>query len=340
VQSPPHRSRGRARRRQHPRGGGFWRPRVVATAVVVIAVLIAGGIIAAVITLTRPHHPTRPPPSKPPAASAPPNTGPFTGVYRADLGPKTRIDGQPLQGETPAGETWAIRSVCRPSGCVATAARTSGQTGLVSTLVFDQLDGRWLAVGRGSYTCRNTSGEAWGVIMLQPRPDGTFSGEYTVTTGNSCGHKRTVTFTRTGDVDVTSLLDPASLPPRVVSPAEALHGHYHETITFASSYPGYDYDYAVRTDCLRSGDRCMSFFYDPNTATPLVFGGGEWIEDHEYDTACPTGGTSHVKTLVHYPMPSPPQDPITLLTGHGRQDESGSTCTGGDMDAKFVRTGD
>jgi hypothetical protein len=156
--------------------------------------------------------------------------------------------------------------------------------------------------------------------MLQPRPDGTLAGDYPKTASVGCGLKRTVTFTRTGDVDVNSLPDPASQPPRVVSPAEALHGRYHDTQTFAGGYK-FEYDYAVRTDCLRTGDRCVSYFHNPDSVVPLVFGAGKWTEDKDY------------------PLPQPRQDPITLLTRHGHQTSTGSACSGGDFDEKFSRTG-
>jgi hypothetical protein len=271
--------------------------------------------------------------------SAAPNTGPFTGTYRADFGPASRLDGQPVAGATPATETWGLRSVCRPTGCLATASRRSGDTTLVSTMVFDDVGGRWLAVGLASGTCSNAPAEHWQVFTLQTRPDGTLAGEYS-STSNNCGAKRTVTFTRTGDVDVTSLPDPASHAPRVVSPAEALRGRYHLTRTFASGSQQQEYDYAVRTDCLRTGDRCMSFFHEPNSATPAVFASGKWIYDREYDAPCPAGGTSHVKVTAEYPLPAPPQDPITLLTGHGHLQETGSACVSSDFDDKFVRSGD
>ncbi len=74
------------------------------------------------------------------------------------------------------------------------------------------------------------------MFRLQPRPDGSLTGEHTRTTADQCAEKRTVTFTRTGDVDLDAdfytLPDPADLPPRVVSPAEALRGRYHITRTF------------------------------------------------------------------------------------------------------------
>ncbi|MGK2880569.1 MAG: hypothetical protein ACSLE6_07170 [Mycobacterium sp.] len=60
----------------------------------------------------------------------------------------------------------------------------------------------------------------------------------------------------------------------------------------------------------------------------------------EFDAECPLGGTTHQKVTAEYPLPAPPQDPIAVLTGHGRMDSTGSACTGGDFDDKLVRTGD
>ena len=147
-----------------------------------------------------------------------------------------------------------------------------------------------------------------------------------------------MTFTRTADVDVTSLPDPGTQAARVVSPAEALHGRYHETVTSAARGKA-EYDFAVRTDCLRTGDRCMSYFHNPDVAVPLVFGGGKWTQNVDYGP-CPAGGTAHVKITAQYPLPAPPQDPITLLTGHAHQEATGSACVSFDADGEFVRTGD
>ena len=51
-----------------------------------------------------------------------------------------------------------------------------------------------------------------------------------------CANKRPVTFARTGDVDVNTLPDPATLPPPVVSLAEALRGHCRETDVTPNAY--------------------------------------------------------------------------------------------------------
>ncbi len=316
---------------------GWRRPRVVVPALLAVAVLIGGGVFAAMrVSQPRDNKPT---PAAAPAAP-PPNTGPFTGTYTANFDPGTLLDGQPTEGLPPATETWGVRSVCRSGGCVATASRRSGDTTLVSTLVFDEVGGRWLAVGVASGTCKNAPAERWEVFTLQPHPDGTLAGEYSTVTSNGCGRKRAVTFTRTADVDVTSLPDPASQPPRVVSAAEALHGRYHYTATLSSGGK-LEYDYAVRTDCLRTGDRCMSFFHNPDYAVPLVFAGGQWTKDRELDDQCPGGGTSHAKVTAQYPLPAPPQDPITLLTGHGHVEVTGDCdVTSFDEDYRIVRTGD
>ena len=313
----------------------MWRrPRVLIPALLVIAVLIGGGVFAAVKLSQRDNKPT---PAAAPAA-APPNTGPFTGTYTANFDTGTKLDGQPTEGLPPATETWGVRSVCRPGGCVATASRRSGDTTVVSTLVFDEVGGRWLAVGTGPGTCDNAPAERWEVFTLQPHPDGTLSGEYSTVTSNGCGRKRAVTFTRTADVDLNSLPDPASQPLRVVSAAEALHGRYHITATYENGQTQEE-DLAVRTDCLRTGDRCMSYFHNPDGAVPLVFAGGQWTRNDEFDNPCPGGGTTHSKITAQYPLPQPLQDPITLLTGHGRREETGA-CTSNDFDDKYVRTGD
>ena len=326
----------------------MWRrPRIAIPALLAVVVLIGGGVFAAVKASNLHNQPASAappaaaqPPAAPPAAAAP-NTGPFTGTYAANLGAGTDLDGKPLEGATPATETWGLRSACPSSGCIATTSRRSGQTTNLATLVFDEIGGRWVAVGVSPGTCLDIAAEVWEVFTLQPRPDGTFSGEFTTTSSNGCASKRAVTFTRTADVDITSLLDPATEAPRVVSPAEALHGQYHHTRTMFATGEVQEFDIVFRTDCLRTGDRCMSNGHTPPADdVPLVFSSGKWVRDTERGEPCPLGGTGHTKRTTIYPLPAPPQDPITLLTGHGNDESTGSACVGSDFDDKFVRTGD
>jgi serine/threonine-protein kinase len=267
----------------------------------------------------------------------------FTGTYRADYGPGTDLEGKAAAGAPAMTATWAVRSACGAGGCVANASYTGGSgIVLVSNLVFDEIGGSWIAVGLGSTQCNNAPAEVWVVFTLQPQPDGTLSGETTRSTTNSCSTaKRTVTFTRTGDPDISKVPDPAALPPRSASPASALHGRYHEAITYSNgnSAPGQD-DVIVRTECLRSGDRCMSLFHAPDGVVPLVFAGGKWTRDDEGTVACNLGGMTQIKITAEYPLPADLQDPIPLLTGQGQNVSTGSACSGGDFEDKFVRTGD
>jgi serine/threonine protein kinase len=320
---------------------GRRRPRVLIGALVAVALLIVAGGVVAGVKLTRHHNSaaTATATAAPPPAAAAPNAGPFTGVYRADFGPVTDLDGAPHPGAVPSAGVYGLRSVCGDNGCVATASQLSGAA-FASTLVFDEVGGSWVAVAISSSPCHNATAEIWEVFTLRPRSDGTLTGEHTRTANNDCQEKRAVTFTRDGNVDVDSLPDPASLPRRVVSPAEAFHGHYHRTLTFTNGLSAHQGDSAVTTECLRTGDRCMSYFHTRLGDSPLVFGDGTWIWDDESVSKCPTGGTTHFRSGAQYPLPQPPQDPIALLTGHGHWEQTGSCAVDMDFDETFTRTSD
>ncbi|MDT5175153.1 MAG: serine/threonine protein kinase, bacterial, partial [Mycobacterium sp.] len=111
----------------------------------------------------------------------------------------------------------------------------------------------------------------------------------------------TVTFSRTGDVDLNSLPDPAALPPRVVSPAAALHGHYHERATQPNGYKE-NRDFAARTDCLRTGARCLSVFHTaPVSVMLLIYNDGTWSYNREDDDKCwKYRAMAHVKYVVSF----------------------------------------
>jgi serine/threonine-protein kinase len=310
------------------------RPKLIASLAVSAVVLVAA-VLAGVLMVQRHDR----------AATAPSAAAvhTFSGTYRADYGPGTDLEGKPAAGAPAMTGTWDVRSTCGAGGCVATASYTGGSgIVLVSNLVFDQVGANWVAVGLGSTPCNDAPTEVWVVFTLQPQPDGTLTGETTRSTINSCSAaKRTVTFTRTGDPDLTKVPDPASLPPRAASPSTALHGRYHETITYANggSAPGQD-DLMVRTVCLRTGDRCMSLFHAIDGVVPLIFSGAKWTRDDEGTVPCNSGGTGHIKLSAEYPLPDPLQDPIPVLIGHGHNETIGSTCAGGDFEDKFERTGD
>ncbi|WP_241011048.1 serine/threonine-protein kinase [Mycobacterium camsae] len=319
------------------------RSRVLIAALASIVLLIAGGIIAGERLIS--HYRSSATAKTPVADSAPsttavPNTGPFTGSYQVEFGVVTGVDGQraPI-AVTPTSETWSVRSTCGSAGCVATASRYGGETMQVPSMVLDQVDGSWVAVSVGTSTCGGAEGEVWETVTLQARPDGTFAGEATQTMAKGCANKRSVTFTRTGDVDVNSLPDPAALPPRVTSPAAALHGRYHQLSVQPNGFKE-QRDYVVRTDCLRTGARCVSLLHTaPATAMVLLYADGTWNYDREFDGTCGRGGTTHVRIVVPFALPQPLQDPIMTLSGNGHEELSGA-CSSTDVQVTFTRTGD
>ena len=320
------------------------RPVLLAAALAGTAVLIAGGVFAAV-TFSQRSNPSADAPSSTAApAAAAPNAGPFTGIYRADLGRATRLDGVGNPDSTPLTGTYGLRSVCRPSGCVATASKFSGDASFAPTMVFDEVGGSWVAVAIAPSPCKNATSQTWQVFTLQPRPDGTLSGENIRTTSDQCQEKRSVTFTRTRDVDVNAdfkgVADPAQLAPRVMSPAEALRGRYSITRTFAGRSPQQLGDSSVTTYCLRTGERCMSYFSVASGDIPLVFEGGNWVWHNEDDGPCPNSEMSHLTATGQFPLPQPPQNPIPVLTGHGTWVQTGSCAVNLGFDETFTRTGD
>ncbi|MDT5095213.1 MAG: hypothetical protein QOH60_4576 [Mycobacterium sp.] len=311
----------------------MWRPRNVISALVAIVALVAGGVFATIKLLHRSDAPATP------AADA----GPFTGRYDAEFGPGTTLDGQPVDDAPPIKGTFDVRSVCRASGCVATASSIGDAgTSIVTNLVFDQVGGSWIAVALGSVPCNDPQAEAWVTYTLQPRPNGTLFGVTARATTNGCASaRRTVTFTRTGDADNANVSDPANLPPRVMSLASALHGRYRQTVTFTSGATAPEVsDLAAQTYCLRTGDRCISLMHAPDGVVTLVFGNGQWAQDTQGAVKCKLGNTVQVKITGTYPLPSPPDEPIQLLTGHGRVDSPDTSCVGGEFNAKYERVGD
>ena len=315
------------------------RPRVLIGALAAVGVLVVAGGVFGAVTLTKRDDPgATAPPVPRDTSTAAPTAGPFTGTYRADFTPSTPPAGGPVAG-VPQTATWGVRSACRPDGCVATASRLSGESPVVSSLVFDEVAGNWVAVAVGSDMCGDAPAEFWVMVTLQPRPDGTLTGDLRGRTSTGCTKDRTVTFTRTGDVDVTSVPDPAALPPRVVSPAAALRGRYRITRTFTDG-SAKGADVAGATDCLRTGDRCISFFQSPDLLVPLIFSNGQWVADQTFENVCPKGGPIHGKLFAQYPLPQPPEDPITLLSGHGHQEQTGNCAINTDYDETFTRIGD
>lgn len=310
-------------------------------ALAIVAVLIlVGGAFAAVRLLGRHHDSAAAPAAAHPAAAT--GTG-FSGMYRADYGPGTDLEGTALPNVPGTTSAWNVRASCASGGCIANAAYSGKSAAVVApNLTFDQIGSEWVAVATGSVQCNNAPIESWVVFTLTPRPDGTLTGETVRATTNGCSiGKRAVTFTRTGDGDPSAVPDPATLPPRTASLATTLRGRYHENIVYANgNFPPGSPDLQVRTQCLRTGDRCISVFHASDGDVTLVFANGKWTRNEEGTVPCSRTGTTQLKITADFPMPEPLLDPISSLDGHGQSTSANGECTGGDFTDKFVRTGD
>ena len=280
--------------------------------------------------------------------------GPIDGLYDVDYGRTTAIDGS---GGVEGGErtdTWVIRSACRETGCVASASVVNPNNLAApaqTTRIFDQVGGRWVYTGQEPQTCEPSpglklQGIAWWWIVLEPKPDGTMSGTSNyVTTVGGCNSRQTITLRSPRNPD-PKIRVPSSdgQPPRVVSPAAALHGQYTYTESYAPTGQLFEPDHmAADTECLRTGDRCVTTMLAPNGSKIMVltFANGRWTESVSSPRECNDGsGVAQQTTTRDFPLPEPRQDPIPLLTGQIRQDITGACTANFLLDAKFERTGD
>ena len=284
-------------------------------ALVAVVVLIIGSVIISQFGGDSTRDEKRTPPPAPTSAPPPPNTSPvFEGTFTTSFGPPTTFDGSPLPGDSTTSQTWSVKRSCQEDGCIATASLVDGASG-VSKLVFDLVDGRWLAVTEELGTnCHNEQDQRWIVFSLKEEADRTLTGEWreAYPTG-MCSIKRSVTFTRTGDTQGT-VADPASQPRRVTNSATSLFGTYRYTELLGDRQP--DGDYSGQTYCLRDGQRCLSYLTNPTNSFPLEFSEGQWSLITELDGPCPQGpGTGKLMTHTRYPIPAQPPFPIQILNG-------------------------
>ena len=283
--------------------------------------------------------------SEPGGGTPPPGAGP-NGTFAASFGAPTQPNGQPFQNSSGGSETWVIESACEDGKgkCVASATKVDGSLTAATALVLDEVDGRWESVTTKEGKCGGgASTEVWESMSLESQPDGSLEGEFIVrSTDPNCASNRPVTFTRTGgQQDGVSVVDPASLPARVASPAEALYGRYQEVDTYKDGNRSADVSFDIQTYCLRTGDRCLSYWLNPNDVKILTFDKNQFVlANRSSDSTCKEGGPAHREVTAQYPLPTPAQDPITLLTGNGHYTVTGSCPFNSDFDSRVQRTGD
>jgi serine/threonine-protein kinase len=161
-----------------------------------------------------------------PAASTPAPAAVLDSTYRLDYDlAKQTANGAPTTGGSAETRWWAFRSLCTPTGCVATGSglvdtNHNEAKGVAHVLHF--ADGHWLDTPylQTPVQCSGTSGIVTDTSTLSwslaPQPDGTLRGAATETVlTDECGNQGTVyrtpiVATRTGDVPpAVTVADPA-----------------------------------------------------------------------------------------------------------------------------------
>jgi serine/threonine-protein kinase len=280
-----------------------------------------------------------------PETAAPSGAG-LNGTFAASFGDPTQPNGRPFQDAMDGSERWVIESACDDGNrrCVASAAKIDGSISTATKLAFDKVNGRWESVNAQKGTCSQAGPtEIWESMSLQTQPDGSLVGEFVVRSTDPNGaSNRPVTFTRTGDAgEGATVVDPASLPAREVSPAQALYGRYAEVDTYRDGNRSADASFDIQTYCLRAGDRCLSYWINPHDVKILTFAKNQFVlANGSSDSTCQNGGPAHREVTLQYPLPPPAQDPITLLTGNGHYTVTGACPFNSDFDSRVQRTGD
>ena len=269
-------------------------------------------------------------------------TAALEGTFAAEYAAATAPNGQAIENAPGGRETWVIESACSTAGCVATGSKVNGSQSTATTWVLDKIGERWTAVSATQGNCQNVTTEVWESMSFQQRSDGTLDGEFIVRSATGCARDQKVTFTRTGDVQPNvSIADPQAQPARVTSSAQGLHGRYQETDTYTDGSRGAEANFDIQSYCLRTGDRCLSYWLNPDDSKTLVFAQNQWVlTTTATEGDCKSGGRAHRQISQQYPLPQPSQDPITLLTGHGHYTITGDCPYNSDFDSRVARTGD
>jgi hypothetical protein len=285
--------------------------------------------------------------------AAKPSAPSFDGTYRFDFdGPEQLAGGTPKPTKS-RSRTYALRSTCTDSGCVATATKLADddpkrKSNPPVDLVFDYVDGYWQMSLREDIACSDSDAKGSSITawILQPQPDGTLSGTSYVAMNPSpdcaVATQTPVTAKRLSDVNAgISVADPGKQARRSPSAPEGLTGHYDETsVLRGSSKPGVR-RLAMQTMCVRNTDQCATFRSFTGSATAIVsslmFTNGKWLLNQRTEVNCPNGA----KTVKHeeYALPQPVSQPLPRVTGDVRFDVA-DACPAQQLDISLERTGD
>jgi len=296
-------------------------------------------------------------PSKESGSTAAHNGPVLDGTYRVDLDGKQRLGNGTPMPIAPISNSYAFRSTCSPTGCVAAATllqRDDIKRAANFPVILDYVDGGWQMVTADTFTCRDGSTtpgiSAW---FLKPGPNGSLVGTFYSAQAARIDCVATLqaplSLTRVGDVDPgVAIADPSAVAAFSPSAPEALRGKYNQTNTYRGegTKPPSTGVVEMKTMCVRNTDQCWTLAARTSgSATvefPLLFADGKWSLDvrASRDQRCTNG--SNAKTVIHteYTMPQPAPNPIPRLTGTETFDFSGQ-CTGSyAYDSVLERTGD
>lgn len=282
-------------------------------------------------------------------------TGPsIDGTFRVDYDAKAQSkNGKAVPAEPIPALAWSFQSACPDAGCVATASRLRGG-GTDLKVVLDLIDGRWVEahMAEAGSCPGGASAPHLSSWSLEPEPDGTFTGTQTdMFMGNTCTTvlQTPLTLTRIGDAAPTAV-DPATLPPRIPSIPERLHGQYTYTVT---KRPGGEqaeqYPVDVRTICARNTVDCASLLTSRqdvgrDDVQAYQFLTDRWTWGVENDGTCTAGdvvkGSVHQKVTVDLPLPQPNSDPIATLAGTSATVFTGDCGEDETSDVTLARVGD
>jgi hypothetical protein len=279
----------------------------------------------------------------------------FEGTFSAGFGLRTTVFGTQVP-DTTILVKWVAHSTCAGTGCVATATEVRPDNPgdpRPPTMVFDFVNDSWVSVREVPSLCENSKGEpinvqGWQAYALKPQPDGTLVGTYTnrSSIGGACNNSsQSVTVKRTGDVDsAVAVADPAAQPGRVPSPGLALWGNYRQTQTNPQTGEVYPTtDYTGNTQCLRTGDRCLTYLVDPQSKALLVltYADGKWTSaSAPIDEQCPNGQPGFSVLTGEFPLPQPVSNPINSLAGSQRTVRTGACPASLTLTVKLDRIGD
>jgi hypothetical protein len=246
------------------------------------------------------------------------------GTFTVELGEITGIDDKPVAGSA-AKQTWAIRTACPDSGCVATVTALPGGDPAKPpsyTTVLDFVDGKWIGARETEGECKAMKkAPFWVTYSLEPRPDGVIAGKrWEIFANDACVGTRTVTMKRTGDVNpAVTVADPEKLPSRATSPAAGFRGLYRDKLVDqAIGETDSDDFYDVDTFCLRTGDRCISSFVSENRKSnqAYVFADSKWVTNPTpFVFKCDDGRDNQRTRTGVLTLPESVRDPIQTLTG-------------------------